>query len=153
MDVPSGWTTERALGRLDIHHLIHAQCHFRSFVPFSLTEDEGNIRRLIDSHTCEPLVGYDAEEFTEDEYLALAEQLPGQEEMTIEFAVLYYRGGKAFVEGTFPRRLAEAKAREKHGQIAERTKTVQYGLWVPADERLAEFDKANERDSSTSEEG
>ena len=152
MDLPSDWTTEQALGRLDIHHLIHTPCHFRSFVPFSLTEDEGNARRLIKSHTCEPLVGYDAEEFTEDEYLALAEQLPGQEEMTIEFAVLYYRRGEPIVEGPYPRRLAEIKARDKRGQIAERTKTVQYGLWVPADSRLAEFDKANEDVSPDSSE-
>lgn len=148
MDLPNDWTTERALGRLDIHHLIHTPCNFRSFVPFSLTEDAGNVRRLIESHGCEPAVGYAATDFTENEYEALSEQLPGAEEMTIEFAVIYVRHRTLVVEGPYPRRLAEIKARDRGGRIAERTKTVDYGLWTPADNRLAEFDKATETTAS-----
>lgn len=81
------------------------------------------------------------DDFTENEYEALSEQLPGAEEMTIEFAVVYVRHRTLVVEGPYPCRLAEIKARDKGGRIAERTKTVDYGLWTPADERFADFDK------------
>lgn len=52
VDLPDGWAAERALGRLDIHHLIHEPCRFRSFVPFDLVADAGNVRRLISAHEC-----------------------------------------------------------------------------------------------------
>jgi|GEM_PF-5331242 len=145
MDLPENWTAERALGRLDIHHLIHAPCGFRSFVPFDLGEDERRARLLITLHDCEPAPP-SISDLAEDQYEALAEQLPGPEEMTVEFAVVYYQRGELTVEGPYPRRLAETKARDKGGRIAERTKTVEYGMWTPANNRLAEFDKAsNER--------
>jgi hypothetical protein len=89
-------------------------------------------------------------DFTENEYEALSEQLPGAEEMTVEFAVIYVRNRTLIVEGPFPRRLAEIKARDRGGRIAERTKTMDYGMWVPADDRLAEFDKASEPASPAS---
>ncbi|MEU4575974.1 hypothetical protein [Nonomuraea sp. NPDC023979] len=95
----------------------------------------------------------DLNDFTEDEYEALSEQLPSAEEMTVEFAVLYWHRGERYVEGPFSRRLAEIKARDRGGRIAERTKTVDYGLWTPVDNRLAEFDKATELGASLSEEG
>jgi hypothetical protein len=143
MDLPENWATERALGRLDVHHLIHTPCGFRSFVPFDLAEDERNARRLIGIHECDPAPP-SVNDLTEDEYTALADQLPGPEEMTAEFAVVYYRRGELTVEGPYPRRLAEIKARDRGGRIAERTKTVEYGMWTPADSRLAEFDKASD---------
>ena len=93
------------------------------------------------------------DDFTDNEYEALSESLPGPEEMTIEFAVIYHRHGKPQVEGPYPRRLAEIKARDRGGRIAERTKTVDYGLWTPADNRLAEFDKATDTAPDSSEEG
>ncbi|GAA2861384.1 hypothetical protein [Nonomuraea rubra] len=90
------------------------------------------------------------DDFTDNEYEALSDALPGAEEMTIEFAVIYVRHRTLVVEGPFPRRLAEIKARDKGGRIAERTKTVNYGLWTPADDRFAEFDKATEAASPDS---
>lgn len=84
------------------------------------------------------------DDLTEDEYAALAVHLGDQEALTVEFAVVYWRKGKLVAEGPFPRSVAESKAEAKRGVIAERTKQTIYGLWTPADSRLAEFDKTTE---------
>ncbi len=85
-----------------------------------------------------------ARDLTDAEYAALADQLGGQEELTVEFAVVYHSRGELVVEGPFARSLAERKAKDNHGVIAERTKQTIYGLWTSADPRLAEFDKTTE---------
>jgi hypothetical protein len=88
------------------------------------------------------------DDFTEEEYEALSDALPGQEELTVEFAVVYWRKGRPVVEGPYPRRAAEAKAKARGGQVAERTRQVTFGLWTVADERMADADMAAEEDDN-----
>ncbi len=86
------------------------------------------------------------DDLTEAEYEALATHLGDQEEMTVQFAVVYYRRGELVAEGPFSRSVAEGKANAKLGVVAERTKQTTYGMWTATDPRFAEFDQATEED-------
>lgn len=75
-------------------------------------------------------------DLTNDEYDALHDLDGRTEEARTEYAVVYFKRGKPVAEGPFTERhAAEANARNKRGVIAERTVTIDFGLWTPSDPR------------------
>jgi hypothetical protein len=88
-------------------------------------------------------------DLTESQYWALS-RISSAEELTTQFAVVYLQNGERVAVGPYPRWVAEEKARELRGVVAERTREVAYGVWTATDERFSEFDK---RADSLTEEG
>lgn len=52
MRLPNDWTTQRASGWWELHHLIHEPCGWRSGLPYDLICNESDVRRVVYGHRC-----------------------------------------------------------------------------------------------------
>lgn len=78
-------------------------------------------------------------ELTEQEMAVLADILGDDETYQYqvqEYAVVSYRQGKLVAEGPYDyRHLAEQKAKDKGGVVAERVRTTSWGRWASLTEK------------------
>lgn len=52
MRLPSDWSTERASGWFELHHLSHEPCGYRTSNCFDLISSEREVRDLVARHHC-----------------------------------------------------------------------------------------------------
>lgn len=77
-------------------------------------------------------------DLTEEELAVLADTLGDDatyQERVYEYAVVSYRRGKPYAHGPYPQHLAEQKAKDGGGVVAQRIRTTSWGRWTSLPEK------------------